>query len=30
MDKIKDLKNIHGADYAMVHERVKAFCKNLR
>tara|TARA_X000001036_G_C20388740_1_gene687794 strand:+ start:55 stop:705 length:651 start_codon:yes stop_codon:yes gene_type:complete len=27
MDKIKDLKNIHGADYAMVHERVKAFCK---
>jgi hypothetical protein len=27
MDKIKDLKNIHGSDYAMVHERVKAFCK---
>ena len=27
MEKIKDLKNISGNDYAMVHERVKAFCK---
>ena len=27
MEKIKDLKNISGKDYAMVHERVKAFCQ---
>jgi hypothetical protein len=26
MEKIKDLKDIQGSDYAMVHERVKAFC----
>tara|TARA_R110002167_G_scaffold6576_1_gene30805 strand:+ start:250 stop:900 length:651 start_codon:yes stop_codon:yes gene_type:complete len=26
MEKIKELKNISGSDYAMVHERVKAFC----